>query len=196
MKEGSRYRINFLNQGARGFTYRGMIYGIVAWTMFLALLFGLQMLRTLSLEKEIDVGKQRLTFLNAEKEREIALVRAVGRKKAGVSAKQDLLSIIASRPRWAGMLRALSLSLPPDVWLDSVNVEPVGEWYSVKVAGKAKTQKDLTSFILKLEESGFFSKTALNKTGALDAEADAFDFYVTTEPVSQRLLTDDQVQGD
>ena len=47
--------MNFLKHGALGFTYKGMLYGFVAWLVFLGVLFGIQTARIFNFEKELFV---------------------------------------------------------------------------------------------------------------------------------------------
>ena len=183
--------MNFLKHGALGFTYKGMLYGFVAWLVFLGVLFGIQTARIFNFEKELSVARAKLVSLDSEKDRQIEMVRLVGKKRMGTSSKYDLATILANRPRWESLLRALTRSLPSDVWLDSVNVEPHADWYKVEMTGKARTQRALTGFILQMEGSGYFSKTALDKTELSDSQTGAFDFKLVSEPVAQRLLKDE-----
>jgi len=185
------HRMNFLKQGRRGFTYRDMIYGIGAWCVFLGILYGVQVGRHYMLERDIASMKQHLASLSGEKERQIDLIRTMSKKRAGISARHDLASILANRPRWMGMLRAISRSLPADVWLDVLDVKVDKDWYTIKIDGKAKSQRELTEFILKLEETGYFNKTSLENTQLSETQAEVFDFEVLTEPVAQKLLRDE-----
>jgi len=183
--------MNFLKDGASGLTYKEMLYVLFAWLLFLSLLYGVQYFRMQGLKQELVVTRERVGSLDAEKDRQIEMVKLVGKKRVGLSARHDLVSIIANRPRWENMIRAMSRALPSDVWLESVRAAPKGEWYSVEIAGKTKSQRALTTYILKLEESGFFSRTTLEGTQLADAKAGVFDFKLTTEPVAQRLLRDE-----
>ena len=183
--------MNFLKRGASGLTYRSMIYGFVAWCVFLGILFGIQIGRSYSMSRKVDITKQRIVSLDAEKERQIELVKVVSKKRLGVSARHDLVSILANRPRWERMLREIKRALPAGVWLDSLNVKQEGDWYKVEMTGNAKSQRMLTSFILQLEESGYFSKTALDNTRLSKDQSATFEFEMSTEPVARRLLRDD-----
>jgi Tfp pilus assembly protein PilN len=183
--------MNFLKQGRRGFTYREMIYGIGGWCVFLAVLYGVQTARLYMLERKFDMTKQRLVSLDAEKERQIELIKLVSKKRAGISARHDLASILANRPRWLGMLRAITRSLPSDVWLDFLDVRLDKDWYRVEIKGKAKSQRELTEFVLQLEETGYFNKTTLENTQLSEVQAGTFDFEIFTEPVAQKLLRDE-----
>jgi len=191
LKEAQTYRMNFLKQGSSGFTYRGMIYGLIAWCLFLGLLLGIQVGRSYMIKRDIELAKQRIVSFDTEKERQIELIKIVSKKRMGVSARQDLASILANRPRWERMLREIKRALPAGVWLDSLNVKQEGNWYKVDMTGNAKSQRMLTSFILQLEESGYFSKTALDNTQLSGNKSAAFEFELGTEPVARRLLRDD-----
>ncbi|MFH1830839.1 MAG: PilN domain-containing protein [Pseudomonadota bacterium] len=190
MKEASLHRMNFLKRGGSGFTYRSLIYAIAAWCIFLIALYSIQVLRYLDVRDDIKDAKTQVVKLNEEKEHQIDLVTVLSRKRIGASGKGDVASIIAHRPRWSNILRGLTRVLPSDVWLDSVNISGGGdEWYVLTIKGKSKSQRSLTNFILKLESSGIFMKTALDNTKKA-SDSEIIDYELSTQPVMKKLFQD------
>lgn len=191
MKEQSIHRMNFLRHGRSAFTYRTMIYGLAAWCLFLIVLYGLEVLRFAWVQRSVEDSKTQLAQLNEEKDRQLELMRTVGKKRGGTVSNDNIASILAGRPRWSGAMRAMIRSLPADVWLDGVNVTGGSgdEWYSIRVTGKTKSQRALTTFIMQLENSGYFRQTALTNT-KLTRAGGAFQYELTTQPVARKLAED------
>lgn len=190
MKEQPIHRMNFLRHGRSGITYRTMIYAISAWCLFLVMVYGLGMLRWVWVQRNVEGAKAELALLNEEKDRQLELMRTMGKKRGGPVSKDNIASILGSRPRWSGTMRAMIRSLPADVWLEGVNVTGGGdEWYTIHVNGKARSQRALTGFILQLESSGYFRQTALTNT-KLTQSGGVFQYELTTQPVAQKLAED------
>lgn len=191
MKDAQIQRMNFLKHSAKGFTYKGMIYGFAAWLLFLGIIFGIQTTRGILLQKRVDAAKENLARLNDQKEEIIARMKSMNQQRVGTAAKDNIVSIITTRPRWSKILKGIVRSLHPDVWLEEVNVD-VGQdkWYTIKIKGMTKNQRALTSFILQMEASGLFMHTALGGTKK-EGSAGTFNFELTTEPVTKKLFEDD-----
>jgi len=101
-------------------------------------------------------------WLRAEKEENLSRIQKVSRRNIGISAKEDLSSMVQNRPRWSAVLNALTRSLPPKVWLDSVNVVKDADGNNMlRINGHAKTQSSLRSMILQLESHEMFTGTSL-----------------------------------
>lgn|GEM_PF-1486057 len=192
MKEMPVARMNFLRHVGRGLTYKGMFSLLAGWCAFLALIYGIQYLRAHDIDRDVNAAKDQIVALNAAKERQIEFVRSFGKKRMTVAAKENIETIIALRPRWSKVLRGLVHALPADVWLEGVTVGGgVEEWYTLEIKGRAKTQRALTTFILQLEGSGLFRRTALENTKQAEDKTGIFEYELSTQPVMKRLTEDD-----
>lgn len=180
-----------MRQVGRGFTYRHMLFAMAGWFAFMGLLYGIQLLRLHAIDSDVEMQRQQIGQLDAEKEKQMDIVKGLGRQQLVFSGKQNIQVLIAMRPRWSKTLRALAHALPVEVWLDGVTVAEGGdEWAKLQITGKAKSQRVLTTFILQLEGSGFFSKTALDKTRLESEKTGGLEFEMSTQVVLRRLLQD------
>ncbi len=192
MKEAPLARMNFLKHVGRGFTYRSMLYIVAGVFVLLIGIYGVQLIRAYEIGRGVDAANREILRLNAEKEQQIDLIRSIGSKRVNVESKQNITSIIALRPRWSKILRGLVRSLPADVWLDGVTLAGGGdEPYSLRINGKAKSQRVLTTFILQLDSSGLFRKTSLENTKQSEDKTATVDFEMSTQPSMKRLTEDD-----
>ena len=191
LKEASLHRMNFLKHGGGRFTYRSFVYGLAAWCVFLAMLYGIQFLRYLDVKGDIKDTKMQVAKFNEEKDRQIDLVKELGRTRVGTNATGDIASIIGNRPRWSKILRGFTHALPPDVWFDIMGVTGGDEeWYVLEMKGRAKSQRSLTNFIMKLESSGLFMKTALDNTKQAGDGTGNIIYELRTQPVMEKLFQD------
>lgn len=191
MKEVSINRMNFLKHVGRGFTYRDMFYILGAWCVFLVIIYGIQILRLYNVTSRMAQLKEQSTQFSTEKDNQIKMLKSINKKFVATTAKDNVASIISSRPRWSKILRGLVRALPSEVWLDGIAVAGGGdEWYALKIKGKAKSQRALSTFIMRMEASGLFSHTALENTKLTDEKAGFFDYEMSTQPVTKELLSD------
>ncbi len=191
MKEQSIHRMNFLRHGRSGVTYRTLLYALAAWCLFLVAIYGLGVLRWAWVQRGVAEAKVKLVRLNEEKDRQLELMRTTGKKHGGAVSKDGIAAILSGRPRWSGTMRAMIRALPADVWLEGVSVTGGSgeEWYTIRVTGKAKSQRALTTFIMQLEGSGYFRQTALANTKLTQAGG-VFQYELTTQPVAKKLAED------
>lgn len=184
MKEEEIKRMNFLDRGHGAITYKTMIMVFAAWCVFLVLLYGVQILREVSLKKKISAAKDYVVQLDNEKDQHLLQIQKASRKNVGLTVQQGLSDIIRNRPRWSKIVSVLTKSLPPQVWLDAVSVDKDEEGiYKMKIVGKAKSQRALTSFIMGVESSGIFSGTALVSSKMASGEKDLLDYEIITHPL-------------
>ncbi|HQC50612.1 MAG: Fimbrial assembly protein (PilN) [bacterium ADurb.Bin270] len=156
------HRMNFLAQSRKGFTYKTMLIALGGWCVFLLLMHGLQFARYYYLGRSLASAKEKAMLIEAEKEENLSRIQKVSRRNIGISAKEDLSSMVQNRPRWSAVLNALTRSLPPKVWLDSVNVVKDADGNNMlRINGHAKTQSSLRSMILQLESHEMFTGTSL-----------------------------------
>jgi Tfp pilus assembly protein PilN len=178
-------RINFLEQGHGILSYRMMVYALIAWLLFLCFLVGIQFLRTVLLDKAILHAKEAAVILEREKDNQMKQVQSVTKQSFGISAKLGFSDIILHRPRWSVVLSEMTRSLPPQVWLNSVDVKELKEGdYEIELGGKAKTQRVLTNFIMRLESTGAFRRTTLENSKAAEGESTLIEYTISTQPVA------------
>jgi Tfp pilus assembly protein PilN len=193
LKEVPINRMNFLRRGEGGLTYKGAIYIFIVWVAFLGIIYGFQFFSYLSAKADVKKTKAKITELVKEKDEQVELVKKISTRKKGMTSQEDLESILTDRPRWSRIIKGMARALPPDVWLDTVKVTGGGEeWYTLVVTGKSKTQRTLTNFILKLESSGLFNKTALGKTKFSSKDGGVIDYDLTTQPVMKKLISENE----
>lgn len=191
MKETSIRRMNFLKHGGSGLTYKTLAYGLAGWIVLLTLIYAFQYGRLWLLRDDVVQTKSRLSKLNQEKEKQVELIKLMSNRRVGITAQDNLATIIANRPRWSGMLKGIARSLPADVWLDSIKVKGGGEeWYTILIHGEAKSQRALTDFILRMESSGLFTKTALDNTKLASEASGTVNYELSTQPVMKKLVED------
>ena len=183
--------MNFLRRGEGGLTYKGAVYIMILWVCFLGVVYGLQFIQYLSVKSDVKSTKVNISQLVREKDEQIDKVRKIRKDKGGLTAQESLEGILTERPRWSRVISSLARALPADVWLSSVKVEGGGEdWYAILIRGEAKSQRSLTNFILKLESSGLFNKTALGKTKlkGKGKEGAVISYELSTQPVLRKLI--------
>ncbi len=108
MKEPQIQRMNFLRHGRSAVTYRTLLYVLAGWVVFLGALYGLQVLRWYWLGTAVEKGNETLVTLNEEKDRQIEMVRALGKKRSGTVSMDSVVSILSTRPMWSDLLRSLT----------------------------------------------------------------------------------------
>jgi len=180
--------MNFLEHVHKAFTYRSLVIVFVAWIVLLALVYGFLLFRVSSLRSDVTFAQKNIEQLNAEKDKILSMVESLGKNNVSAKGAEDLAGIIYARPRWSSILRQLTKSLPPQVWLSSVGVTPVvDEELRLEVSGNAKSQRELTNFIMRLESSGMFRKTELMSTKRTDASQGLFEYGINTTPVFSKF---------
>lgn len=188
MRDLEKSRMNFLRQGRNAFTYRSMIFAMAGWCVFLAALYGVGLLRESAANRELVEVKRQIDKFNAEKDAQLKLMESLGSNRIGFVAREDLAAILSTRPAWSRVLRQLTKSLPSQVWLQSVKVMPAkGEDVRIDITGKAKSQRQLTNFIMTLESTGLFRRTELAGTKKLMEKDAALEFDIVTTPVLNKF---------
>ena len=177
------YRMNFLDHGRKGMTYLSMLKVLAAWFIFLMILYGFSIFRVHYIQNNIIEAKSGIQALNAKKEGSLKQIQQASRKRVGSSAKQGYSSIVQNRPFWSKVISEITGNLPPQVWLDSINVvkeEQAGERLEIK--GRAKSQRALTNFIMKIESSPIFSGTSIVHTKLSDKSSSVLVYEIITRP--------------
>ncbi len=183
MQNEEIYRMNFLDHGKKGMTYLSMLKVLVAWIVILASFYVFSVFRVHFLQNSILEVKSAIDALNAQKEGSLKQIQQASRKRVGSSAKKGYSSIIQNRPMWSKVLAEITGSLPPQVWLDSIHIvkdEQGGDRLEIK--GRAKSQRALTNFIMKIESSEVFSGTAIVHTKNSEKYKGVLDYEITTVP--------------
>lgn len=188
MKDLEGRRMNFLRQRGGAFTYRSMLLVIAGCLAFLFLAWGLLLLREMGIRGDLSVAKKAIENLNAQKDRQIELLSALGKERVGTAAKEDLTGILTRRVRWSAVLKAVTRSLKPQMWLNSVAVEREGEAEPrLRIKGKARSQRSLASFIMQLESGGMFRRTEQAAAKRTEGGEGMFDYEIFTIPAVKRF---------
>lgn len=166
-----------------------MLTALAAWCALLAVVYVFFYIREVKFRRGIDVAKEQVKMLNDQKDQQLKLVEQAGRERIGVIAKDDLTAVLNARPRWSGVLDAITKGLPTHVWLESVVVVPGDKDNpdSVSIKGKTKSQKSLTDFIIKIESGGRFVRSEVVRAKLADATNNIMDFEMTTTPILKKF---------
>lgn len=177
--------MNFLAQKRRGFTYKNMLFALGGWCILLMLIFGVLLMRESFLRKKVSVLKEAVENLNKEKDQMIGMMETIGREQVGRTTKDDLTGILTSRIVWSNILHGLVRNLPQQVWLENVSAKEAekGAAIVLNVKGKAKSQRDLTNFVMRLESSGMFKQTELVEAKRLGGAENVFAYEINTTPM-------------
>jgi hypothetical protein len=128
-----------------------------------------------------------IATLELEKEEQLRLIRQSGRSNVSFTSKDDLASIVASRPLWSKVLSAMVSNRPAGVLLEVFNVViDKDRGYEIEIKGVVKGQRTLNNFLMSLESCGEFTGTALVSSHASQTEAGETDFVILTCPVNIR----------
>lgn len=184
MREIENNRMNFLMQRRRVFTYKIMLIVFACWFVLMLAIFGFLLVRENYARKNVVGAKKELALLDVSKEKELSVVAELGKENISTAGKEDLKTILYTRPRWSKVLRELVRNLPPQVWLESVGVKSEKEGPTkLYVRGKMKSPRALTNFIVQLESGGSFRKTDLLNTEQASSEEGNYNFEFTTIPI-------------
>ncbi len=174
--------MNFLDHGKKGITFLTMIKFFAVWCAFLILLYGFLVVRQQFVQSDITRAKVQVDQLTAEKESLLRKIQHAGKKRVGTSAKQSYSSLIQNRPIWSKVISALTGSMPPQVWLDAVNVIKDDSGDRMEIRGRAKSQRALTNFMMNVEASPVFSATALVHTKLSEKVKGELSYEMVTRP--------------
>lgn len=181
-------RMNFLRQGRAAFTYRTMGKVLIAWGLLLAVAYGAGILWEIQAKRSVVQAKAALEQLNTEKDAQIQSLEAFGRERVGASAREDLAAILSHRPEWSQVLRQLARSMPAQVWLSSLKVlQEKGANDQLEITGYAKSQRELTNFMMRLESGGYFRRTQLGGTKSAEGMERTFEYDIVTTPVFSKF---------
>jgi Tfp pilus assembly protein PilN len=182
-------RMNFLARKAKAaFTYKTMVFIFGALCVFIAALYGVQMMRELGIKRNIRLTKKEIGQLNERKDKQLKLVEEVSRKRVGVTDRERLAVILQSGPRWSKVLSGLASRLPGHVWLEGVRVaEDSEDEIMLVVRGKTRSQRALTNFMLRLESSGKFRRTTLLGTKGTEGSEGELRYELKTYPMLSRF---------
>lgn len=183
MQNEEIYRMNFLDHGKKGMTYLTMLKVFVAWFVVLGVFYSFSLFRVNYIQNNILEAKANTEALNAQKEGSLKQIQQASRKRFGTSAKQGYSSLIQTRPMWSKVISEITGSLPPQVWLDSIHVikEEQGS-ERLEIRGRAKSQRALTHFIMKIESSPTFSGTAIVHTKLSEKKKGELEYEMVTIP--------------
>lgn len=183
-KETEINRMNFLSQRHRGFTYRSMLFALAGWAGFLFLIFCLFLVRETFLKKKVDMIKGSVANLEKQKDQLIRAIETANMGGKNIAAKDDLTAIFTARILWSDVLRGLVRSLPPQVWLDSIEAKKSDSGQmTMRIMGKSKTQRELTNFVMRLEASGLFNRTEIVESKRAGGADNVLDYEIDTIPV-------------
>jgi Tfp pilus assembly protein PilN len=181
--------MNFLARKAKAaLTYKTMIFIFGALLVFIAVLYGVQMIRELGIKRNIRLTKKEIGQLNERKDQQLKLVERFSRNRVGVTDRERLAVILQSGPRWSRVLNELASRLPGHVWLEWIRVaEDSEDEIMLVVQGKTRSQRALTKFILRLESNGKFRRTTLLGTKQAEGGEGEFRYEVKTYPMLSRF---------
>ncbi len=181
-------RMNFLKGGSATLTYRTMIKIMAVWIVFMAFIFGIQILRGVLLEREVVSEKRKIEELNAKKSVHLKRIESVSRRRVGDSTKEILGEILQQSPRWSQVFKGLTSRLPAQVWLDLISVKlDENDKQYIRMKGKAKSQRELTNFILSLESSSQFSRTVLVGTKRAESGGGELLYEISSYPILSKF---------
>ncbi|MBT3182313.1 MAG: hypothetical protein HN337_07400 [Deltaproteobacteria bacterium] len=180
----STQRMNFLQHSRGAITYRTMLLALALWCAFLLFIYGIQYSRQLYINHELKTIKERSTQLEGQKQQHLDKIQKISKRRIGISAKEGVSTIIQNRPRWSKVLGNLTKSLPRQVWLDSIVVVKDEDGIDkLEIFGKAKTQRALTTFIMRVESGGMFNGTSLISSKSIDKDG-LLNYEIVTYPTS------------
>lgn len=183
-KDTELNRMNFLAQKRKGFTYRGMLFVLAGWIAFLFFVFCLFLVREAFLKKRVDIIKGSVANFEKQKDQLIKTIETINPGVKNAAAEDNLAAVFTSKILWSDVLRGLVKNLPPQVWLDSVETSDAeGAGLSLKIRGKSKSQRGLTSFVMKLESSGLFNHTHLVELKRAEDAENVLSYEIDTNPV-------------
>jgi len=176
-------RINFLERRKGVFTYRLMFVSLGAWFRFLFILVGIQMYRTLMVDRRVALAKKQIVLLNTEKDKQMLRLKMIGRRRFGASVKEGLASILKNRPLWSKSLKSLTDAIIGGVWLDSVDVRMDKDGYTMEISGRAASHDAINSFIVNLESNGKFEDVVLVNSNREGQFSSSILYRITAKPV-------------
>ena len=177
------HRMNFLQHSQSSLTYRFMAVVLVGWCAFLLLIYGFQFVREMMIKSNLSSIKAEIETLEKTKTHHLDRIQRLSRRRIGISAKESVSEILQNRPKWSKVLSALTGSLPSQVWLDSAAVVKDQEGnYQLEIFGRSKSQRALTTFIMRVESSVLFNGTALVNSSTTQDKDGYTNFEVTTYP--------------
>ena len=182
-------RMNFLaRRGKAAFTYKTMVFAFGALCVFIAALYGMQMIRELGIKRSIRLTKKEIGQLNKLKDKQLKLVEEFSRKRVGVTDRERLAVILQSGPRWSRVLSGIAGRLPGHVWLEVIRVaEDKEDEIMLIVRGKTRSQRALTNFMLRLESNGKFKRTMLLGTKRAEGGEGELRYEIKTYPMLSRF---------
>ncbi|MFH0799342.1 MAG: PilN domain-containing protein [Pseudomonadota bacterium] len=181
-------RMNFLKMRQGAFTYRSMLLILIGWGAFLCIFYAFLFLREMSVGGDVSVAKKAIEKLTEQKNRQLELLSVLGKENMGTATQDDLTAILAKRVLWSRVLKALARDVPPQMWLESIEVkqEKDGE-PKLDIRVKAKSQRALSSFIMQLESGGAFKQTELASAKMATVAGGFFEYEIFTVPVMKKF---------
>jgi len=161
-----------------------MVLALGVWCAFLTFIYGIQFSRQLYVKYELKSIKEKSLQLENQKQVHLEKIQKISKRRIGISAKEGVSTILQNRPKWSSVLGNLTRSLPRQVWLDSIVVVKDEEGsYKLEIFGKAKTQRALTAFIMRVESGGMFSGTSLISSKAINKDG-LLNYEIVTYPTT------------
>lgn len=180
-------RVNFLERGKNVVTYETMLKVFVGWCAFLMILYGLQFVRQAYLKHEIKMAGEDMVRMEEYRDYHLKQMQKVSLKRFDTSAKAGLSEIVRARPHWSRALVVLAGALPAQVWLDLISVDKPKDpnsAYQMGIHGKAKSQRELTNFLMRLESGKAFGGSALVSSELIGGKTKIYEFEITTNPLT------------
>lgn len=188
-------RINFIEREPLRLTYRKMlIYGSALFG-FLILVGGLQVVRFVSTQKNLDQLTREVTQLKTERERQ--LKKSMASTEALQSGRSVLLQIFQDASPWSSILKELTYQAPRSLWLTSLKSyernSPEVE-RGLLLQGTANEVETATQFAKSLTQSIYFKRVQLTSLKRVESPGEAgYEFEIAlvmpppriTAPVSQ-----------
>lgn len=158
-------RINFIEKAPFEFTYRRLVVIGGAIVGFLFLLYGLELTRVLWLGRKVVRITEEVTQLKVAREKQ--LKELTSSSEGSTNVQEALLKELILPPTWSMILKELTGSLPPSLWLTSIKSYEKAEVASkrgILLNGQAEEAAAVTVFIKKLEESPKFENVVLTSS--------------------------------
>lgn len=161
-------RINFIERAPFQLTYRKFVWlGAVLVGLFL-LFYGIQFVRVAWLERRVIGLTSVVTELKGQREKRLREVATEsGESGESGNVQEALLKELGSGVTWSGLLRELTSSVAPSLWLTSIKSYEKGDSPSKRALllnGQAEEAGSVTIFLKSLEESPRFENVVLTSS--------------------------------
>jgi len=178
-------KVNFLEKGAFGLTYRRLVTGIILWALFCFFLVLMGSGYNWFLGKKVHKQQTYLAQLNVMKDRTMALVEA-SKVEIVTSNVKALNDIFANFPLWSNVMDSLSRSMPPQLWLTTIVTEYLSGdslLRKIEMGGIARSTSSIARFLQQLNDQSLFHNMVLNQSSRITEEGkkQGYSFVVLGE---------------